>query len=72
MRRASRTVHQSYHEETRHESRSGLLDLPSTPWTQRREGKGHTVAMSDIYLVQRLELELVGIDGAVGRGDPQY
>jgi hypothetical protein len=37
-----------------------ILDLPTTSRSQRREGKGYTMALSYVHLGQRLELAIAG------------
>lgn len=57
-------MREPYHEEAGHEPWPSVLDLPSTPRSQRREGEGLAVAVSYIYLGQRLELD-VAIGGLI-------
>lgn len=48
-------MHLSAYEEAWHEFGKVVLDVSTSPGTLGSEGKKHAMAMSDIYMVQRLE-----------------
>jgi hypothetical protein len=45
-------MRQPYNQEAGHEPWPGILDLPSPTGSQRREGKGLSVAVSYVHLGQ--------------------
>ena len=44
------------YEEAWYELRKVILDVSTSARTLRSEGEEHTMAVSDVYMVQRLEL----------------